>query len=156
MKIKKNGKVITLTESDLQRIVKKALREQGSENSSDKTAMEKEIAELELLKKELESAKSNLESKKKIVGGTLKGRIKNYFKIRKIRNQNEKLEEELMGLEEDIKDFEDGKLLTDNQKKTILLSIGSAIAHIALVVKALKGNLVGKVSSAMTNIPNRD
>jgi len=38
MKIKKNGKVVTLTESDLQRIVKKVLTEsEGSSNSVEKT-----------------------------------------------------------------------------------------------------------------------
>lgn len=38
MRIKKNGKVVRLTESDLQRIVKKVLSEsEGSSNSVEKT-----------------------------------------------------------------------------------------------------------------------
>ncbi len=109
--------------------------------SVDQTAMEKEIKALEELKLELEKTKKELELKNQVVGGRLIDRIKNYFKIRKIRKENQTLETQITQLEKDFKDLESGKILTDSQKKEIIASITQIIVGIGgifMYIKTLK------------------
>ena len=74
------------------------LMEQGSLGAfsggtfSGGTPMDKEIIALEELKTQLEKTKKELEFKKQVVGGTTIDRIRNYFRIRKIRKENQTLE----------------------------------------------------------------
>jgi hypothetical protein len=133
------------------------LMEQGSLGAfsggtfSGGTPMDKEIIALEELKTQLEKTKKELEFKKQVVGGTTIDRIRNYFRIRKIRKENQTLEIELKQLERDIKDLESGKVLTSSQKEAIVGTIGGIITGIGVIVAQMKKNIGGKIASVIQN-----
>ena len=95
----------------------------------------KEIEYLKKLKQELEYAKDQLEDEKELVGGTLLSRIKDYFKVRKLRRQNEKLESQLRLLEKDIQRYKDGKVIGNEN--------GGLIATISLILIYITGIIAG-------------
>ena len=88
-----------------------------------------EIEYLKRLKVQLEYEKDQLEDEKGLVGGTLSSRIKDYFKVRKLRRQNEKLESQLRMLEKDIQRYKDGKVI-GNENMGLIASIGAIITYI--------------------------
>jgi hypothetical protein len=94
-----------------------------------------EIKYLKRLQQELEYAKDQLEDEKELVGGTLLSRIKDYFKVRKLRRQNEKLESQLRLLEKDIQRYKDGKIIGNEN--------GGLIATISLILIYITGIIAG-------------
>ena len=143
-------RIIRLTESDLTRIVKRVIKEQSTLDAfSGGTPMDKEIIALEELKTQLEKTKKELEFKKQVVGGATIDRIRNYFRIRKIRKENQKLEDQLKELERDIKDLESGKVLTTSQKEAIVGTIGGIITHIGVIITQMKRNFAGKAANTI-------
>ena len=150
-------RIIRLTESDLTRIVKRVIKEQSTLDAfSGGTPMDKEIIALEELKTQLEKTKKELEFKKQVVGGTTIDRIRNYFRIRKIRKENQKLEVQLKELERDIKDLESGKVLTTSQKEAIVGTIGGIITHIGVIITQMKTNFAGKAANTIKGAIDRD
>lgn len=141
-----------LTESEKNRILEmhrkhgynNSLNEQGEEESS-KTAIEKEVEELEDLKMELEKTKSQLVSKKAIVGGTLRMRLRKASQRRRLRQENKKLAADLEKLETDIARLESGKVIDSDTVETAKV-IGGAIATLTLYITMLKKGIVGAIS----------
>jgi hypothetical protein len=105
------------------------------DNSKPISITAKEIEYLKKLKQELEYAKDQLEDEKELVGGTLLSRIKDYFKVRKLRRQNEKLESQLRLLEKDIQRYKDGKVIGNEN--------GGLIATISLILIYITGIIAG-------------
>ena len=99
------------------------------DNSKPISITAQEIEYLKRLKVQLEYEKDQLEDKKGLVGGTLSSRIKDYFKVRKLRRQNEKLESQLRMLEKDIQRYKDGKVI-GNENTGLIASIGAIITYI--------------------------
>ena len=159
-------RIIRLTENDLTRIVRRVIKEQSVrtvqndetplQTFSGGTPMDKEIIALEDLKKELEKTKKQLEFKKQVVGGRTVDRIRNYFNIRKLRKENQKLESQLKELERDIKDLESGKVLTTSQKEAIVGTIGGIITYIGVIITQMKTNFAGKAANTIKGAIDRD
>lgn len=150
-------RIIRLTENDLTRIVKRVIKEQENLTTfSGGTSMDKEIMALEELKTQLEKTKKDLELKKQIVGGRTVDRIRNYFNIRKLRKENQKLESQLKELERDIKDLESGKVLTTSQKEAIVGTIGGIITYIGIIITQMKTNFAGKAANTIKGAIDRD
>ena len=105
------------------------------DNSKPISVTVEEIKYLKRLQQELEYAKDQLEDEKELVGGTLLSRIKDYFKVRKLRRQNEKLESQLRLLEKDIQRYKDGKVIGNEN--------GGLIATIAIIITYITGIIAG-------------
>jgi len=102
-------------------------------NSESRNQLTKEKEYLEKLKQELEYAKDQLEDEKEYVGGTLLSRIRDYFKVRKLRRQNEKLESQLRLLEKDIQRYKDGKVI-GNENGGLIATIGIILTYITGII----------------------
>lgn len=126
-----------------------SLNEQVEDESS-KTAIEKQVEELEELKKELEYAKSQLQAKKKLVGGTLSLRIRKAAQRKRLRQDNRKLASDLAKLEKDIERLESGKVI-DSDNVEDAKFIGSIIATIGLYITILKKDLMRMASDSLNN-----
>ena len=124
-----------------------SLNEQGEEESS-KTAIEKEVEELEDLKMELEKTKSQLVSKKAIVGGTLRMRLRKAAQRKRLRQENKKLAADLEKLETDIARLESGKVI-DSDNVEDAKFIGGVIGTIALYITILKKDLIRMASDSL-------
>ena len=124
-----------------------SLNEQGEEEST-KTALEQEVEELEALKMELEKTKSQLVSKKAIVGGTLRMRLRKAAQRKRLRQENKKLAADLERLEKDIERLESGKVL-DSDNVEDAKFIGSVIGTIALYITILKKDLLRMASDSL-------
>ena len=81
----------------------------------------------------MEYEKDQLEDKKGLVGGTLSSRIKDYFKVRKLRRQNEKLESQLKVLEKDIQRYKDGKVIGE-ENGGLIATIGIILTYITGII----------------------
>jgi hypothetical protein len=103
------------------------------DNSKPISVTAEEIKYLKRLQQELEYAKDQLEDEKELVGGTLLSRIKDYFKVRKLRRQNEKLESQLRLLEKDIQRYKDGKVI-GNENGGLIATIGIIITYITGII----------------------
>ena len=126
-----------------------SLNEQVEDESS-KTAIEKQVEELEELKKELEYAKSQLVAKKKLVGGTLSLRIRKAAQRKRLRQDNRKLASDLAKLEKDIERLESGKVI-DSDNVEDAKFIGGIIATIGLYITILKKDLMRLASDSLNN-----
>ena len=120
------------------------------EDESTKTALEQEVEELEALKMELEKAKSQLVSKKAIVGGTLRMRLRKAAQRKRLRQENKKLASDLERLEKDIERLESGKVL-DSDNIEDAKFIGGVIATIGLYITILKKDLMRMASDSLNN-----
>ena len=103
--------------------------------SKSENPLAKEVESLKLLKQELENTKKQLESKKDLVGGTLLKRIGDYFRIRKLRKDNEKLSDQLEYLERDIKRYKDGKIV-GNENAGLITTLSLTIYYIGVFLGA--------------------
>ena len=144
-------KVIRLTESDLERIIKRVIAEQITD-----TPTEEELLQLEELKKHLEELKTNisgLKNYKKEHHSTLLRRIANSVKgkidrfkykkaLRHVEKENKFLSAQHERLISDIEDLQKGKVLTDNEKENLIGIIGGILSTLVSYLLVFKTNIM--------------
>ena len=130
-------KIIKLTESDLERIIKRVIMEQTTD-----TPTEEELKQLEELKKHLEELKTNIEGLKdykkehhptllKRIANSVKGKIDRFkYKqaLKKVEKQNKNLSIQHEKLVSDIEDLQNGNVLTQSESDNLLVTITGIIA----------------------------
>ena len=146
-------KIIKLTESDLERIVKRVIAEQTTD-----TPTKEELLQLEELKKHLEELKTNIDGLKKYkkenhptllkrIANGVKGKIDRFkYKtaLRHVEKENKFLSSQHERLVSDIEDLQKGKVLTDNEKETLLGIIGWILASIVNYLVVFRTNIMPK------------
>ena len=109
MRIRKNGKIVRLTESDLQRIVRRIMKEEEEpkteptkDDEDDKTLLQ---LRMELIKKKLQ--KLGALKRLKLEQSKLKRLAKRAIKQHRQDMKKEKISEKIDSIEQDIKQIED-------------------------------------------------
>jgi hypothetical protein len=119
-----------------------------------RSEMEKEVAKMEQLQYELKETLKELENKKNQVGGKLLPRIKNWFKLSKLYRENSNLRLRIEQTEKDIEDYNNGKLLSDNEKNQLMAHIGQVIAIIGTFIIEKKTKLFSNIAKGINNSIN--
>jgi hypothetical protein len=88
------------------------------------------------------------------VGGKLLPRIKNWFKLSKLYRENSNLRLRIEQTEKDIEDYNNGKLLSDNEKNQLMAHIGQVIAIIGTFIIEKKTKLFSNIAKGINNSIN--
>ena len=106
----------------------------GTQTSLSKEVSEKEIEQLEKLINDMETTIKELKSEKKYKYGNILTRLKNKRKIAGMTKKSEKLQNKIDSLVKDMEQYDEGKVVSDSDKKKLKDGIGMALSYIAAIV----------------------
>jgi hypothetical protein len=153
-------KTIRLSESQLVSLIEKVIKEQpafGQEKTKEtESALEEQIFELERIQYDLKQTLKELEQDKKVAGGKLMPRIKNWLTKNRLKKENQEIAKRIEQAQRDIETYNSGKLLSDSEKKAILARVGTIIAAIGAFIVDTKTKFISNTVTSITDRINRD